>query len=79
MAYTVKDKIDNEHLGAEIKKLAEGRVSAAQADNATTAAATQGGTYVQADVQTIAALANALKTDLNALLAKLRTAGLMAS
>lgn len=45
--------------------------------NATAAAATQTGSYVQVDVQTIATLANALKTSYNAAqvdIAALRTA-----
>lgn len=40
--------------------------------NATANAATQTGSYVQADVQTIAALANSLKTQVNAILAALK-------
>lgn len=53
--------------------------AAAQANNATANAATQGPTYDQAAVQSIADLANSLKSDLNALLAKLRTAGVIAT
>lgn len=42
-------------------------------------AATQTGSYVQADVQSIAALANANKTAINAILTALKNAGLMES
>lgn len=55
------------------------RAGAAQADEATADAATQTGAYVQADVQSIATLANALKTAHNALLAKLRAGRIIAS
>jgi hypothetical protein len=41
-------------------------------------AATQGGTYAQVDVQTIATLANALKTKVNLIRTNLRAAGIMA-
>jgi hypothetical protein len=41
-------------------------VALTSSQNATAAAATQSGSYVQADAQTIAALANALKTNYNA-------------
>lgn len=42
-------------------------------------AATQGGTYAQADVQTIATLATANKAAINAILAALKGAGIIAS
>ncbi len=54
------------------------RPASGLADIATADAATQGGTYVQADVQSIATLANANKAAVNSLLAKLRSAGLLA-
>lgn len=44
---------------------------------ATANAATQTGAYVQADVQTIATLANQTKTTVNAILTALKAAGLM--
>lgn len=53
--------------------------AAAQANNTTANAATQGATYDQAAVQSIADLTNSLKSDFNALLAKLRTAGVIAT
>lgn len=43
-----------------------GAVTATSSQNSTTGAATQSGSYVQADVQTIATLANALKVSYNA-------------
>lgn len=48
--------------------------TATSSQNSTAAAATQTGSYVQADVQTIATLANALKTSYNAAQADLATA-----
>jgi hypothetical protein len=44
---------------------------------AASAAPTQGATYAQADVQAVADLANESKTKLNAVIAALKTAGLM--
>lgn len=88
MAYSVPRIIDNEQLATELKLLATevnaqtaanaAKVAEAQADNAEEPAATQGETYVEADAQSVATLANSLQTDFNALLAKLRTAGLLA-
>ena len=46
---------------------------------ATADAAAQGAAYVQADAQTVAALANANKTAINAILTALKAAGLMAA
>lgn len=51
--------------------------SAASADVATANAATQTGVYVQADVQSVATLANDTKASLNDLKAKLRAAGVL--
>lgn len=52
--------------------------SATQAANTTADAPVISAAYTQAEVQAIATLANALKTDLNGLIAKLRASGLMA-
>lgn len=60
---------------AAVGSAADGALTSSQ--NATTNAATQTGSYVQADVQSIATLANALKTNYNQLqtdVAALRTA-----
>ena len=51
--------------------------AAAVADIATANAAAQTGAYVQADVQSIATLANDTKAKVNAILAALRAAGLL--
>lgn len=51
--------------------------AAASADVATANAATQTVSYVQADVQSVATLANDLKASLNDLKAKLRAAGVL--
>lgn len=53
--------------------------AAAVADVAAADAPAQGEAYVQADVQGIAALANANKAQLNALMAALRAAGILAA
>lgn len=79
MPYTPRRNIDNESLGAEIYKLATGRVSTVVAAIATADANTQTGAYVQADVQSIRTLANANKAKINEVIAALKTAGLMAS
>ncbi len=68
--------IDTTHAWIDIEAPA---AAAADADVSQADAATQTASYVQADVQTVAALANALKTDLNDLKAKLRAAGILAS
>lgn len=81
-AYSAKLSVDNQSYAKEIKRLAtafNAATAVVQAANATAAAGTMTGAYVQADVQRIATLADALKTDLNALIAKLKTAGLMAT
>ncbi len=70
MPYTPKRYIEPGSAGAEIKKLAEGRVATTIA-----AEATANGS----DAATTQALANALKTKLNAVIAALKAAGLMAS
>jgi hypothetical protein len=54
-------------------------VAAVVAADATAAAAVQGVGYVQADAQTVATLANALQTKVNAILTSLKAAGLMAN
>ena len=68
--------IDATHAWIDIESTpaAAADIDVSQAD-----AAIQTGAYVQADVQSIADLANALKTDLNDLLAKLRAARILAN
>lgn len=51
--------------------------AAASADVTTANAATQTGSYVQADAQSVATLANDTKASLNDLKAKLRAAGVL--
>lgn len=70
MAYTPRRYIDNQSVGKEIYKLATERVAATVA-----AEATANGS----DAATTQALANALKTKVNAILTALKNAGLMAS
>lgn len=62
-------------FGELLNRIMGGGSTNVPADEATANAATQTGAYVQADVQTIATLANALKTKVNAILAALRLVG----
>lgn len=62
----------------EINKEIDNRKLNSQADNSTTDAPSDvSASYTEAEVQAIADLANALKSDFNALLQKLRDADLM--
>ena len=72
---TIAEFISAGEVGVNISGAAAAQ---SDADCATADAATQTASYVQADVQSIATLANALKTDHNDLLAKLRAARILA-
>lgn len=69
--------VESDGVWVEIPLLPEPAATVAAVTQAN--AATQTGSYVQADAQTIADLANANKTALNALITSLKDAGVVAS